>query len=92
MRVITNDDIPESDDEFDPELFDNYVNMEISIDRNDDGPKFARVTKKLKEKDGLPIGTASENPILDTIIYEVEHAEKYKTTMAANAISNNFLC
>ena len=43
-RVITNDDIPEADDEFDPELFDNYVNMEISIDRHDDGPKFARVT------------------------------------------------
>ena len=39
-RVITNDDIPEADDEFDPELFDNYVNMEISIDRNDDRPEY----------------------------------------------------
>ena len=64
-RVITNDDIPEADDEFDPESFDNYVNMEIAIDRHDDRPEFARVTKRLKDKDGLPIRTASENPILD---------------------------
>ena len=91
MRVITNDDIPESDDEFDPESFDNYVNMEISVDRNDNRPEFTRVTKQLKEKDGLPIGTASENPILDTIMYEVEHADGYKTTMAANEIANNLL-
>ena len=37
-RVITNDDIPEADDEFDPESFDNYVNMEIAIERHDNGP------------------------------------------------------
>ena len=87
--VITNDDIPEADDEFDPESFDNYVNMEIAIDRHDDGPEFARVTKLLKEKDGLPIGTATKNPILDTIMYEVEYADGYKTAMEANAIANN---
>ena len=63
--------------------------MEIAIDRHDDGPEFARVTKRLKDKDGLPIGTASENPILDTRIHEVEYADGYKTAMAANAIANN---
>ena len=88
-RVITNDDIPEADDEFDPEVFDNYVNMEIAIDRHDDGPEFARVTKRLKDKDGLPIGKASENPILDTRMYEVEYVDGYKTAMAANAIASN---
>ena len=31
------------------------------IPEADDGPEFARVTKRLKEKDGLSIGTASEN-------------------------------
>ena len=49
--------------------------MEIAIDRHDDVTKFARVTKRLKERDGLPIVTVSENPILDTIMYEVEHAD-----------------
>ena len=31
-RVITNEDIPEADDIFDPEEFDNYVNMELALD------------------------------------------------------------
>ena len=43
----------------------------------------------LKDKDGLPIGTASENPILDTRMHEVEYADGYKTAMAANAIAKN---
>ena len=63
--------------------------MEIAIDRHDDGPEFARVTKRLKDKDRLPIGTASENPILDIRMYEVEYANGYKTAMAANAITSN---
>ena len=37
-RVITNEDIPEADDVFDPEEFDNYVNMELALDRHNYGP------------------------------------------------------
>ena len=37
----------------------------------------------------MPIGTASENPILDTRMYEVEYVDGYKTAMAANAIASN---
>ena len=43
----------------------------------------------IKGKYGLPIGTASENPILDPRMYEVEYLDGYKTAMAANAIANN---
>ena len=53
--MITNEDIPEADDILDPEEFDNYVNMELALDRNDDGSKFVRVNKILKDKDGRPI-------------------------------------
>ena len=68
--VITNADIPEADDTFDPESFDkNYFNMELELDRKGEGPKFARVDKRLKDKDGRPIGTASKNPILDSQMY-----------------------
>ena len=88
-RGITNDDIPEADEEFDPETFDNYVNMELTMERHYDGPEFSRVTKRLKDKDGLPIGIASENPILDTRMYEVEYTDGYKTAMTANAIASN---
>ena len=68
-RVIKNEDIPEADDIFDPEEFDNYVNIELALDRYDDGPEFARVNKRLKEKDGRAIGIAADNPILYTRVY-----------------------
>ena len=48
--MITNEDIPEAEDIFDPEEFDNYVNMELALDRDDDGPEFARFNKRLKKK------------------------------------------
>ena len=48
--VITNGDTPEADNKFNPEIFDNYVNMELSLDRQSDGPEFATVTKRLKDK------------------------------------------
>ena len=88
-QVITNGDIPEADDEFDPEIFDNYVNMELSLDRQSDGPEFARVTKRLKDKEGRSIGIASENLILDTRMYKVEYAYGHKAAMTTNNIANN---
>ena len=40
--------------------------MELALDRQDDGPEFARVNKRLKDKDVRPIGIATYNSILDT--------------------------
>ena len=88
-RVITNEDIPEADDIFDPEEFDNYVNMELALDRHDDGPEFARVNKRLKYKDGRPIRIAAENPILDIMMYGVEYDDGYKIVMTANTLTRN---
>ena len=47
--------------------------MELALDRHDDGPEFARVNNRLKDKDGRPIGIAAENPILDIRMYGVEY-------------------
>ena len=52
--------------------------MKLSLDRHDDGPEFERVNKRLKEKYGIPIGIAVDNPILDTRMYEVEYYDGYK--------------
>ena len=87
--MVKNEDILEADDIFDPEEFDNYVNMELALDRHDDGPEFARVNKILKDKDGRPIGISAENPILDKRIYKVEYYDGYKKAMTANAIVSN---
>jgi hypothetical protein len=51
--------------------------------------QFGRVVKRLRDKDGLPIGTANDNPILDTRMYEVEFQDGYRASLAANAITEN---
>ena len=63
--------------------------MELYLDRQGDGPEFARVTKQLKEKDGRPIGAASKIAILDYRMYEVEYEDGHKVAISANAISSN---
>ena len=87
--MITNEDIPEADDIFNPDEFDNYVNMGFALDRHDDGPEFVRVNKILNDKDGRPIGIAAYNPILDIRMYGVEYTDGYKTVITANAITSN---
>ena len=86
--VITNEDIPEADDIFDLEEFDNYVNTELALDRHDDGPEFATVNKRLKDKYGQLIRIAAYNPILDTSMYKVEYADGYKTATRSNATAS----
>ena len=57
--MITNKDIPETDDIFDPEEFDNHDNMELALDRHGDRPEFTKANKTLKYKDGRPIGISA---------------------------------
>ena len=89
-RVFNDAHIPEADTDPTPEIGDDtYVNMELALPRNDNGPTFARVTKRLKNAQNEPIGFANENPILDTRVYEVEFTDGYKARLAANAIAMN---
>ena len=87
--VYNSDEIKEADD-FTPDVLqDTYLNMELALPRDGEGPEFARVTKRLQDKDGLHIGTANDNPILDTRLYEVEYLDGHKASLAANAIAEN---
>ena len=88
-RVFDNKDIPEADDHTPEVLEDTYLNMELAIPRDSEGPEFARVTKRLRDADGLPIGTANDNPLLDTRLYEVEYGDGHKASLAANTIAIN---
>ena len=90
QRVINDKDLPEADVLFTPDVFDDtYVNMELELPRSGGEVEFARVTKRLRDKDGLPIGTAHDNPILDSRVYEVELPDGHKAALAANAIAEN---
>ena len=88
-RVFNNTEIPEADKPTPEVLDDTYLNMEIALPRDSDGPEFARVTKRLRDANGIPIGTANDNPILDSRLYEVEYIDGHKASLAANAIASN---
>ena len=84
-NVYNDSGVPEAD-EFTPEVLeDTYVNMEVALPRKDDGSTFAKVTKRLRDANGIPIGVTNENPILDTRVYEVEYMDGRKALLAANA-------
>ena len=89
LRIISDKDLPEADDRFTPDSYNGYLHMELAFDRGDDSPSFAKVTKRLRDTQVLPIGTANENPILETRIYEVEYLYGFTTSMAANSIAEN---
>ena len=86
FQMLYNDDsIPEADD-FTPEVLeDTYLNMEIALPRDGEGPEFAKVTKRLRDANGIP----NDNPILDTRLYEVEYLDGHKASLAANTIAEN---
>ena len=88
--VISNNESKEADETFTPDVYDTYLNMELAIPRGDSlEPRLARVTKRLKDVNSLPIGLANENPILDTRMYEVEYLDGERMSLAANNIAEN---
>ena len=91
ISVASNDEIRENDEEFTPDTYDNrYRNMELAVPRGDNSnPQYAKVTKRFRDADSIPIGTANENPILDSHMYEVEYQDVTKASLAANYIAKN---
>ena len=68
-RIFSSEDIMEADETFTPDTYDDtYLLMELELPINGDQPEFARVAKRLKDANRLTIGTANQNPILDTIM------------------------
>ena len=90
-EVTSSDDIPEADD-YTPEVGDDgYINMEVQVPRiGFEHPQRGRVTKRMKDANGNPIGRADDEHILfDTRLYEVEFPDGETLAMSANQISSN---
>jgi hypothetical protein len=91
--IVSDEQIPDADDSFTPDVFDDtYLNMEIALPcgaGGQDDVQFARVTKRLRDKDGRPIGTANDNPLLDTREYEVEFLDGHQESISANLIAQH---
>jgi hypothetical protein len=93
QNVVSDEQIPEADTIFTPDVFDNtYLHMEIALPQgggDQDNVQFARVTKRLRDKDGRPIGTANDNPLLDTREYEVEFLDGHQESLSTNLIAQH---
>ena len=90
-KVFNAKNIPESDDlpQDETEDHDTYVEMELALNRDDDGPAMAKIKKRMRDADGIPIGTANDNPLLDSRLYEVEHMDGLISHITANTIAEN---
>ena len=90
-NVISHPEVKEADESFMPEVMgDTYVNMELALPQGDTlEPRYARVTKRLRDASGIPIGTAHDNPILDTRMYKVKFMDGEKSSLLANYIAEN---
>ena len=61
--VISDNEVKEADETFTPDVYDTYLNMELAIPQGDSlEPRLARVTKRLKDANGLPIWLAKRIP------------------------------
>jgi hypothetical protein len=54
--AVNDPDVPEAEKNFTPNVYDDHcLNMELAVPRDSDGPDYAKVTKRMQVKDGLPI-------------------------------------
>ena len=90
-KVFENSAVKESDEEFTPDSYNNYFNMELTLNRGGDTTEFARVKKILKNANRRPIIVVNDNPILESRMYEVKYHDGYVTSMADNLIDDNLL-
>lgn len=93
QNIVSDPEIPEEDESFTPDTFDDtYLNMKIALPRGGGDPKdvqFAKVTKRLRDVEGRPIGMANDNPLLDTQEYEVEFSDGHVESMSASSIAQH---
>ena len=90
---ISDATIPEADETFTPDVFDDtYLNKEVAIARGAgeaEDVQYGKVTKRLRDAEGRPIGTANDNPLLDTREYTVEFMDGHTESLSANIVAQH---
>jgi hypothetical protein len=90
---ISDKTVPEEDEVFTPDVFgDPYLNKEVALMRGAGDVSdihFGKVTKRLRDAEGRPIGMACDNPLLDTREYTVEFLDGHSEALSANLIAQN---
>lgn len=70
--------------------YDRLINAEVQL-QLDDEVRTARVTKRAIGPDGKTTGTYDDNPVLNSVVYEVEFPDGQVKEYSANVIAENML-
>ena len=79
--------MPEPDDT-EEDVYDGYVSAQVLLPSRD-GRTLGRVTRRLRDTNGIPIGRSNIFPVLDTRLYEVEFDDGAVAEYSANIIAEN---
>ncbi len=71
-------------------LYDRLIHSEVSLPQNNKLRK-AKVIGRSKNDDGSVVGTYSDNPLINSIVYDVEFSDGEVREYAANVIAENIL-
>ena len=73
-------------------ISDQYIGMQHALPRGDERtPLYATVWKRVRDEEGRPVGTAHNNPLLDSRWYEVEFVDGQIQELTANIIAENLI-
>ena len=75
----------ECKDEPSPITYDTYIGAEVVLPKGN-GMVSGTVKSRVKDFEGLPIGKADKNPILDTRVYNVEFSDGENAELGPNII------
>ena len=78
----------ECDDEPTAITYDTYIGAEVVLPKGNDMVS-GTVMSRVKEFEGLPIGKADKNPILDTRVYNVDFSDGENAELGANIIAES---
>ena len=84
----THQNVPDIDDDVNPETGDTYIGAEVSLPHGD-SPQTGKVSRR--DQDGDLTGTAHNNLILNTCSYQVEFPDSQLGEYSANVIAQNML-
>ena len=66
-----------------------YLNKEIAVADDEGRVQYGKVTKRLRDAEGRPIGMAADNPLLDTRAYAVKFPDGREESLTANLIAQS---
>jgi hypothetical protein len=71
---------------------DNYLGMRLALVRDGEGEVMsATVKRRVNDTEGNPMGTAHDNPLLDSRKYEVKYVDGHIEELTANIIAENII-